>query len=196
MRLIGFIKQNKKKELIVGLMILLFILWSFILYNFPPETIIRFIGINNSYIVVMILGLLGGTSILFPFPYYLFVITFAAGGSNPILLGICTGLGVILGESTSYLVGYHGRVILSENYKKIFNRLNKYCEKTQNTIILSIALFVYGCFVPFPNDFLILPLGAARYNYWKLMIPLGLGNICFNIMLAFAGIYGWNYFVK
>ena len=190
MRLIGFIKQNKKKELIVGLMILLFILWSFILYNFPPETIIRFIGINNSYIVVMILGLLGGTSILFPFPYYLFVITFAAGGSNPILLGICTGLGVILGESTSYLVGYHGRVILSENYKKIFNRLNKYCEKTQNTIILSIALFVYGCFVPFPNDFLILPLGAARYNYWKLMIPLGLGNICFNIMLAFAGIYG------
>jgi len=196
MKLIRYLKNNLKKELIIGLMILLFILWSFILYNFPPDTIIKFIGIDNSYIIVLVLGLLGGTSILFPFPYYLFVITFAVGGSNPILLGICTGIGVIIGESTSYFIGYHGRIIFSNSYQRKFNQLCTKCNQTKNTIILSIVLFIYGALVPFPNDFLILPLGAARYNYWKLIIPLGLGNICFSILLAFAGIYGWNYFIK
>jgi membrane protein YqaA with SNARE-associated domain len=144
----------------------------------------------------MILGFLGGTSILFPFPYYLFVVTFAAGGSNPVLIGICTGIGVIVGESTSYFIGYHGRIIFSETYQKRFNKLCKYCNKTKNAIILSIILFLYGALIPLPNDLFILPLGAARYNYWKMIIPLGLGNIIFNIILAFGGIYGWHFFVK
>jgi len=196
MKLIIFLKDNKKKGAFIGLMVLLFILWSFIIFSFSPQKIVDFIGIHNSYLIVAILGFLGGTSILFPFPYYLFVVTFAVGGSNPILLGICTGLGVIIGESTSYFVGYQGRIILSENYQKKFNKLCKNCNKTKNTIILSIALFLYGAFVPLPNDIFILPLGAARYNYWKLIIPLGLGNIVFNILLAFGGIYGWSYFMK
>lgn len=196
MGVLKFLRRNLKKEIIVGLFVLLFILWSFLLYSFGPEKIINYIGIHNSYILVMVLGFLGGTSILFPFPYYLFVITFAIGGSNPLLLGICTGLGVIAGESTSYLVGYHGRIILSKNYQKIFNKICMHCDKKINTIILSVVLFLYGAFIPLPNDLFILPLGAARYNYWKLIIPLGLGNIFFNIFIAYAGIYGWGYFVK
>ncbi len=196
MDIFNFLKKNKKKELFIGLMILLFIIWSFLIYAITPSKIVDFIGIHNSYLIVIVLGFLGGTSLLFPFPYYLFVITFAVGGSNPILLGVCTGIGVIIGESTSYLVGYHGREILSKNFQKIFNKIYIYANKKQNTVILSIVLFLYGCFIPLPNDFLILPLGAARYNYWKLIIPLGLGNIIFNILLSYGGIYGWSFFVS
>ncbi len=196
MNILNFLKKNKKKELIIGLLVLLFILWSFILYSFSPSKIIDAVGIHNSYLIVIILGFLGGTSLLFPFPYYLFVITFAAGGSNPILLGICAGIGVVIGESTSYFVGYHGREIFNEKYQKLFSKICKYCNRKENTTLLSIILFLYGAFIPLPNDFLILPLGAARYGYWKLIIPLGLGNIIFNILLAYSGIYGWSFFVN
>lgn len=189
-----FLKRNTKKKIIISAIILLFILWGVILYYYSPQKIVNLIGIHNTYVIIIILGFLGGTSILFPFPYYLFVIAFAAGGSNPILLGICAGLGVIIGESTSYFVGYHGRVILPGKYQKWFNRLCKKCDDTKNTALLSLVLFLYGAFIPLPNDLFILPLGAARYNYWKLIIPLGLGNILFNIILAFSGVYGFHLF--
>jgi len=194
MNLAKFLKRNIKKEIFFGILILLVIVWSVILYYFPPQTIVNLIGINNSYVLIVILAFLGGTSILFPFPYYLFVITFAVGGANPILLGICSGLGVILGESTSYYIGYHSRAILSNRYQKIFNKLYKNFNKTKNTILISMVLFLYGAFIPLPNDLFILPLGAARYNYWKLIIPLGLGNIVFGTILAYGGIYGFNLF--
>ncbi len=194
MSIIQFLKKNLKKEIFIGLIVLLFILWTFLLYNFSPDEIVEFFGIGNGYIIVLILGFLGGTSILFPFPYYLFVLTFGAGGANPLLLGICAGFGVILGETTSYFVGYHGRIILSKKYQEKFNILCKHCNTKTNSILLTIVLFLYGAFVPFPNDLLILPLAAARYNYWKLIIPLGLGNIIFNIIIAFAGLYGWHLF--
>ena len=195
MDIIKFLKKNIKKEIFIGLIVFLFIIWSILLYNFSPNEIVEYFGINNSYLIVLILGFLGGTSILFPFPYYLFVLTFGAGGANPILLGICAGFGVILGETTSYFIGYHGRIIFSEKYQKKFNILCKHCNKKINTILLSIVLFLYGAFVPFPNDLLILPLGAARYNYWKLIIPLGLGNIVFNVLLALGGAYGLGLFL-
>lgn len=194
MDIIKFLKRNAKKEMFIGLMVLFFILWSFIIYKISPSKIVEFAGINNSYLLVLFLGFLGGTSILFPFPYYLFVITFGAGGANPILLGIFAGLGVIIGESTSYWLGYYGRIILTDSYQKKFNKLCKWCSTTKNSILLSLVLFIYGAFVPIPNDVLILPLGAAHYNYWKLIIPLGLGNIVFNIILAFGGLYGWSLF--
>lgn len=190
----GVIKFLNKKRIIVISIILFFVLISIFIYYLSPSKIVNIIGIQNSYIIIVILGFLGGVSILFPFPYYLFVLTFAAGGSNPVLLGICAGLGVMIGESTSYLIGYHGRVVLPQKYNKIFNKLCRDCNRAKNTILLTIVLFLYGAFVPFPNDLLILPLGAARYNYWKLIIPLGLGNILFNVILAFGGIYGWNLF--
>ena len=194
MGIIKFLKKNIKKELIILFFICLFIVWSFILYKITPSQIVNYIGINNSYVIIIILGFLGGTSILFPFPYYLFVFSFAAGGSNPLILGICAGIGVAVGESTSYLVGYQGRSILSKSHQKKLNYLCKNCDKPKNTILISLILFLYGAFIPLPNDIMILPLGAARYNYWKLIIPLGLGNIIFNIILAYSGIYGWHFF--
>jgi len=194
MGVFAFLKRNIKKEIILAIIILLLIVWSIFIYYLSPDEIVTRVGIKNSYLLVIILGFLGGTSILFPFPYYLFVLTFAAGGSNPILLGVFSGLGVILGETTSYYVGYQGRIIFSGKFQRKLNQLAKSGEKTKNAIGISLALFIYGACVPLPNDVLVIPFGVARYNYFKFIIPLGLGNIIFNIILAYSGIYGWNLF--
>jgi membrane protein YqaA with SNARE-associated domain len=89
-------------------------------------------------------------------------------------------------------VGYSGREILPNRLQSLFNKIGNWCCNRNNSIYISIFLFLYGAFIPLPNDIVILSLGAAKYNYWKLIIPLGLGNIVFNTMIAFFGLYGLN----
>ena len=48
--------------------------------------------------------------------------------------------------------------------------------------------------IPIPNDVITVSMGLAHYPYWKVMLPLGLGNIIFNISLALVGFYGWQIF--
>ena len=187
--------RNIKKKIGFLLLFLLVISWSIFLYFISPEKIINYFGDGNSYWIVFIAGLLGGISILFPFPYYIFVLTFAIGGLNPFLLGLFTGLGVILGESTSYWIGYTGRDVLPIKAKNIFNRISKYFNKDL-TWRVPIFLFIYGSLSPLPNDVILIPLGMARYPFLKVIIPLGLGNIIYNILLAVAGFYGLTFFYQ
>jgi len=194
MKLIKFLKENIRKEIIIGFIILLFIIWSVVLFYYTPQKIVNMIGINNGYLIVFILGIIGGTAILLPFPYYIFIVTFGAGGLNPFLLGIFAAVGDMIGDSTSYGIGYHGSKILSSKFQKKINKLAKHCSTRLNFILLSFFLFIYGACIPFPNDIVILPLSAAKYKYWKLMIPLMLGNIVFDTLLAFSGFYGWHLF--
>ena len=58
--------------------------------------------------------------------------------------------------------------------------------------VVYLSLFIYGAMIPIPNDVIVIPMGLAHYPYKKLIIPLGLGNIVFNIMLALVGFYGLN----
>jgi len=183
--------KRGKRKLAFTIMIVIFVGWSILIYAYSPVEIIRFIGIKNSYLLMFVLGLIGGTSIFFPLPYYLFEFTLAAGKINPLVLGISTGLGVIAGETTSYLIGYTGREVLSGRMVKFAEKVNIWCS-SKHSWLVPIALFFYGIFIPFPNDLIIIPLGVARYPYWKMMIPLGVGNIIFNIALSSAGFYGWS----
>lgn len=187
-------RSNLFRKLLIVFFIILIIVISFLIFYYKPQKVVELIGVRNSYIIAFISGLLGGVSILFPFPYYLLVFSFGAGGLNPILLGLVAGFGVILGESTSYLVGYHGREILPNRIQALFNKIGAWSSNKSNSIYISIFLFLYGAFIPLPNDVIILSLAAAKYNYWKLIIPLGLGNIIFNIMVAYFGLYGLKLF--
>lgn len=191
-------KRSKKKFIIFKKkafpffgFLLSILLLSFILTRFPPEEIVKIIGINNSYIALFFLAFLGGISIFFPFPYYIVVFMFGAAGLNPFLLGICAGFGVILGDTTSYFIGYTGREIVPDKFNKYFSKFYLWVNK-KPLWVMSIVLFLYGAFVPFPNDAVIIPLGIARYKYWRAIIPLAIGNIVFSTLIAFAGLYGWN----
>lgn len=186
--------SKRGRKVILVLLIAFVIVWSIFIYYVSPSKIIEAIGVNNGYLMVFFASLFGGISILIPFPYYIFVFSFGGGGLNPIVLGIVAGIGLIIGESTSYLVGYHGREILPSKLEKMFSKISNWCKRTKHFILVSLFLFLYGSLVPFPNDLIILPLGLARYPYWKMIIPLGLGNIIFNIILASTGFYGWKLF--
>jgi membrane protein DedA with SNARE-associated domain len=169
--------------------LLLFAVWLFLLYSFKPTEIVDIVGTENSYILVFVLAIIGGTSVLFPFPYYLVVFTLGSGGLNPFLIGLLAGTGVAMGDSTSYLIGYSGREIITGKIQKIFNRLHKWCMKKPKAVTF-LFLYLYSSFMPLPNDVIVMPMGMARFPYLKLIIPLWLGNVTFNIAVALTGFYG------
>ena len=187
---------EKGKRVLGAIFILaLFALWLIFLYNFPPTEIVEFLGINNGYALTFFASLLGGTSIVIPFPYHLIIFTLAAGGLNPFFLGILAGMGIFIGDSTSYFIGYTGREIVTGRPQEIFKRFHGWVVKKPKWV-LPIFLFLYSSIIPTPNDLLVIPLGFARYPYAKVIIPLLLGSIVFNTLLAFAGLYGFEWVIN
>jgi len=188
---------SKRAQRIFGAVILLslFALWLIFLYNFPPTEIVEFMGINNGYILTFIAAILGGTSIFVPFPYHLIIFTLAAGGLNPFFLGFLAGTGVLIGDSTSYLIGYTGREIITGKIAAAVNKIYLWIIKKPKWV-LPTFLYVYSSISPTSNDFIIIPLGFARYPYTRVVIPLWLGSITFNTILAFAGLYGWEWVIS
>jgi membrane protein YqaA with SNARE-associated domain len=186
--------MTKKRNVLYGIgVIVLVLFWSLMLYFFPPSQIIDRIGVTSGLLGLFLISFIGGTSILFPFPYYLVAITLAASGTNPLLVGLAAGLGVILGDSTSYFVGYTGKHVISNRLDKLFNRIREFCEKKGGWTLWG-ALLLYGTMVPVPNDVIVVSFGLMRYRFWSVMIPLGIGNILFNTWVATLAFYGYPLF--
>jgi len=154
-----------------------------------PERIIDFIGVNNAYALIFFLAFLGGLTTFSGVPYHLVLVAFAAGGMNPMLLGLSAAAGVMLGDSTSYYAGMRGGMVAPRAIRGIFEQIYSFSEK--HPILLPLFCFLYGALVPFSNDFITISAGIARYSFRRVMIPLGLGNIVFNVALAWfaAGAY-------
>lgn len=179
--------ENKKRYRYLSgfLPPLFFIIISLYLFFFSsPEYIVSFIGVQNAYMLIFILAFLGGLTTFSGIPYHLVLVTLATGGLNPLLLGFSAAIGVMLGDSTSYYVGYRGGVIIPHGVQKFFQQWYVYIAKYPK--LLPLFCLVYGSLVPFSNDFITISAGIARYSFWRVMIPLGIGNVVFNVSLAYV----------
>lgn len=183
----------KKRSIIFLIVLVIFLAWSLLLYITSPEEIVNKVGLQNSYLILFFMALLGGTSIFLPFPYYLFTISFGAAGLNPFLLGISAGLGTLIGDATSYYVAYHARGVTPRKYHSFFQKILDWTAN-KNPAIFSMLVFLYASIIPLPDDLITIPSGLTKYPFWRLAIPLGLGKIVFNTLLAFSGFYGWSFF--
>lgn len=169
-----------------------FISFSVLFYVYAsPEEVIGFIGVTNAYVFIFILAFLGGLTTFSGIPYHLFLITLATGDLSPLLLGSSAAAGVMFGDSTSYYLGYQGKTILPQNVQKVFYQV--YLFSIKHPKVLPIFCFLYGSLVPFSNDFIVISAGLARYSFLRIMIPLGLGNLVFNISLAYISAYAYGF---
>lgn len=167
----------------------IFGMWTFFIYQFSPSEIVDFFGTQNGYIATLVLSFIGGISIIIPIPYHLVLMTFAAGGMNPILLGIVATIGQASGDSTSFLLGFSGRTIVPRSLFTVVERFQKWC-MSLTYWKFAAALTLYGAVSPFSNDWLLIPMGIAHYPYRKIMIPLEIGNLIFNVGAGLLGAYG------
>lgn len=139
-----------------------------------------------------LISFLGNATVLVPFPYM--AVTFILGGVtdeitsqfhfDPWLLGFLSGLGAVLGEMTGYLIGYSGRHFVDKEQRTAFGELIKKHPRATPLVLWFLAV------TPIPDDMLIIPLGAARYPWWKVIIPQFIGKTMFMTVIAWSGRLG------
>jgi len=129
---------------------------------------------------------LGNATILVPFPYI--IVPFVLGadtGHNPWLVGLVSGVGAAMGEMTGYLAGYYGGSLLKEK-----DKINGFREYVQRRPSMTPLMILFLAATPIPDDLLIVPLGVARYSWWKVLVPLLIGKTIFLTAIAWAGRLG------
>jgi membrane protein YqaA with SNARE-associated domain len=168
-----------------------FISFSVLFYFLTPEAILRFVGFENAYFIILLLAFLGGLSTFSGIPYHIILMAFASGGLNPWLLGLLATGGVMLGDTTSFYLGTQSKKLLSERMLSVLETLRK----VENTSprFMTIIFFLYGALIPFSNDIIVIPSGLLGYRFWRVMVPLGVGTLIFNVSIALIATYLTQY---
>lgn len=189
-------KSRKRYKIFIAIIpIALYLIASYyILLYYSPENLTDFLGIRNSYLLLFVTSILGGFTTFSLVPYHLLLITLSAGGLNPIFLGILAAVGVSIGDSTSYFLGYQGRVILSEKASRWFDRIHDTAVKNPKTFMF--LCFLYSSIVPESNDFITIPAGISRVPFYQVMIPLILGNTLFDVSLALLANHAYDFLLR
>jgi membrane protein YqaA with SNARE-associated domain len=139
------------------------------------------------YFGIFLISLVGALAIFFPIPYT--VVIFTLGGLKvgeawvfePVWIAIAAGIGSAFGEFSGYLVGFGGRRVIGERYKKKMEFLMKLFDRFGPIVIFLFAL------TPLPDDLLFIPLGVIRYSLIRALIPALIGKICMNFIVAYGG---------
>ncbi len=170
--------------------ILFFVTFSLIFYYSSPESVIGFVGVENAYGLIFVLALAGGLTTFSGIPYHLVLVALATGGLNPFVLGGVTALGVMLGDSTSYYIGYQGRLLMPHRLQTALQKLSVLEDKYPK--LLPFFFLLFGSCLPFSNDVITIPMGFLHYPFWRVIIPLGLGNLIFNVALALIAAHAYE----
>jgi len=135
---------------------------------------------HYGYVGIFLISFIGALSIIFPVPYT--VIIFTLGGVfEPLWIAVAAGIGSAIGEFSGYLLGFGGRRVISERYKKKMGFLLKLFDRFGPIVIFVFAL------TPLPDDLLFIPLGVMRYSLIRAFIPALIGKFCMNLIVAYSG---------
>lgn len=179
-----------KAKLLTLLLVIVFLTVSVTVSQIPAETIVATIGDNNAVALMFILGLIGGFTTFSGIPYHFVLMSLAAGGIAPWLLGIVTALGVMIGDSVMFGVSKQAGKLVS-------GRVATWLTTVATALgarprLLTPALILYGTVSPFSNDFIVASLSLMGYSYRRIILPLTAGNMLYNIALAYLGYYYYD----
>jgi len=148
----------------------------------------RNFAVQYGYLGIFLISLLGAMSIFVPIPYT--IVIFILGGLQdavgnwvfePLWIAVAAGVGAAIGEFSGYLIGFGGRKVIGDKYKKKMDFLTKLFKKYG-----PIAIFVFAL-TPLPDDLLFIPLGIMRYGIIRAFIPALLGKFFSNLIIAYSG---------
>lgn len=167
-----------------------FFLFLFILFFFiNPREIVDILGVQNSYLVLFCIALLGGVSSLTSSSYYAAIVTFTISGLNPFIMAFIAGIGLTLGDLFFYLLGSWGRNNISGYARRLAEKYSSWLLKKPKWVVQTI-IYIYTGFSPLPVDILMVILSFARFPYKSFIFPLFFGNITLVLVIAFGVLWG------
>ncbi len=181
------------KLLLPALAVVTFVGIGLTFATISTDTIIAYVGIERAPLLMFLLGMIGGLSTFTGIPYHLVLMGLAAGGATPWLLGVATATGVMVGDSTTYLFSRQAK-------KGVSGRVERWLDSVAHVLarhprLLTPGLLLYGTISPFSNDFIVASLTLMGFSYRRIIIPLTIGNMAYNIALAYLGFYFYDSWV-
>jgi uncharacterized membrane protein YdjX (TVP38/TMEM64 family) len=133
---------------------------------------------------VFLVAMVWNSTVLVPIPSF-WTYFFLGQIFHPVLVGLAGGTGASVGELTSYLAGFSGRVILKEKRVKIYDRVEKWIKKWGFIVVVGFNLVPF-----FPFDLVGIACGASRFKIWKFYLACALGRSIAYGFIAFLGSQG------
>ena len=181
-------KNKKKKPILFFLLFFIVIGWFSLLYFFGVKKIIEISRINNPYIFIFFVALIAGASMFTTSTFYVTLASLSLLGYDPYLLGFSSGIGIVLGDTFFYYFGHEASNIKWLTKTKLYKKLKKFIIK-QPKIIVQIIVFLYAVISPFPNDIIMMTLGATEYKYKDFIFGLFLGDVFFMTFVSLLPTY-------
>jgi len=136
---------------------------------------------------IFVVSMIWNSTVLVPIPsFWTYFLLGTIPTLQPALIGLAGGSGAAVGELTSYLAGYSGRVILQRRRLKIYTRVENWLKKWGLIVIFGFNLVPF-----FPFDLVGIAAGAVRFPLWKFYLACLAGRTLSYGFIAFAGSRGW-----
>jgi membrane protein YqaA with SNARE-associated domain len=174
------------------LLVLFIFAWSVFLIYHPPEEIVGYLGVHNTYLAVFLLAAIGGVSAFTSTSFYTALITISLGGVNPVYIALFASVGLTVGDIVFYVVGKKGKQCVPSKYGKHIGRFLQFVKDAGDKKVV-LLIFLYSL-TPLPSDILAIGLALAGFSLKKMVPPLLIGNFVLILMLAELAIYGYQLF--
>lgn len=188
-------RQREEMALVLVVVIATIIALNVIFFNYSPDEIVTAIGVQNAYLVSFLIACVGGVNSITGGVLYVTLITFAAGGASPWLLGLTTGIGIGIGDLVTFSLFRIGVHAFSHTDKNSSNKLALWKEHFSYVPhwLQYTFVYLYVGITPLPSDILLLLLASLRYRY-RVVAPLVFaGGITFATLVSLFGeqLAGW-----
>jgi uncharacterized membrane protein YdjX (TVP38/TMEM64 family) len=187
-------RRPSRKRVIGILTIIGTIALSLTLVSIPTETLLDTIGSQNAYLFVYLIALLGSITTFASIPYPLILISLVAGGLNPLLAGALSALGVITSDMITFYAARRGSALLPKRVSGSLGKASEWLQKYPKMFFPCLAL--YGTVSPLSNDLAVISLSLMGYSFWRVIPTLAIGNMIYNIGVAFLGVYAYDWIMN
>ncbi len=137
---------------------------------------------NIGYPSAFLLGFIGAASIIIPVPATVALLAVAGLRIfDPTLLALAFGFGAAAGELVGYGLGYMGRGVVGERWRRQLNAMVRIFERFG-----IIAIFIFAL-TPLPDDLLFIPLGLMHYSIWKAFAAGVAGKVTMSLIITHVG---------
>ncbi len=173
-----------KTQWITGLLVVITITLgiAFLAEHLAPDHLDEALILQFGYVGIIIIGVIAGLNTFVPVPAASFTPLFLGAGFSFPLIILFLSIGTIIADIVGYIFGQWSREFFLSRHPRFFAYFSRQAER--NTSHISLILFLYAAFVPFPNELMIIPLAFGGVRFRLMVIPLFIGNMLNHTMIA------------
>ncbi|MCK4964025.1 MAG: VTT domain-containing protein [Dehalococcoidia bacterium] len=139
------------------------------------------------YLGAFLVAFISSITVIFPIPGIAAIVAIALDPSlNWALVALAAAVGGGLGESTAYLAGYGGAVVIAPEHSTWYKRAENWMRRHG-----SATIFIFSItWLPF--DVVGIAAGALRFPFWKFLLATLAGRLPKTLIGCYLAYKGWE----